>query len=99
MTLKKSKRWQGYLLIILILMFLGAKAYSWHWPSGHIQINGHNLKVLVARDYGHWVRGLGGRADLGKYDGMLFLFPTTEQHSFVMRDMKFPLDIVWFDGG
>jgi hypothetical protein len=42
---------------------------------------------------------LGGRESLEKYDGMIFIFSVTKQHVFVMRDMKFPIDIIWIKGG
>jgi uncharacterized membrane protein (UPF0127 family) len=30
---------------------------------------------------------------------MLFLYPFFEKHVFVMRDMKFSIDIIWFNAG
>jgi uncharacterized membrane protein (UPF0127 family) len=30
---------------------------------------------------------------------MVFLFPETKTHGFVMRDMHFPIDIIWLDHG
>ena len=47
----------------------------------------------------HRFKGLSGRKDLGKYDGMAFIFPQRGQHAMVMRAMLFPLDIVWVDNG
>ena len=36
---------------------------------------------------------------MGKYDGMLFVFANRVQHTFVMRNMLFPIDIVWLNKG
>ncbi len=44
-------------------------------------------------------RGLSGRNTLDPYGGMLFVFPTTATRTFVMRDMLFPLDILWITDG
>ena len=57
------------------------------------------VKVEVADTLGKQVQGLSGRASLGADDGMFFVMPTSDRHTFIMRDMKFPLDIIWIDGG
>ncbi len=41
------------------------------------------------------VRGLSGRASLPSGVGMLFVFEDTGIHTFWMKDMMFPLDMVW----
>lgn len=90
------KPWQMYILIIIILTTIGLKLYqSFYWPKAQIKINDKIFQVLVADNFKHWQKGLGGRNSFGKYGGMLFLFPETKQHMFVMRDMKFSIDIVW----
>ena len=40
-------------------------------------------------------QGLSGRPGLAPSTGMLFIFESEGQHSFWMKDMRFPLDIVW----
>jgi uncharacterized protein len=40
-------------------------------------------------------QGLSGRPSLAPGTGMLFIFESEGQHSFWMKDMRFPLDIVW----
>lgn len=84
---------------LIILAILGAKLYTFYWPKAEIVLGGARLKVLVANNYKHWQKGLGGRSELKNYDGMLFLFPETTQHIMVMRDMRFPIDIVWINHG
>lgn len=44
-------------------------------------------------------RGLSGRAGLGRNEGMLFLFGHPSGQNFWMKDMKFPIDIIWIGGG
>lgn len=57
------------------------------------------LEVYVADTLKHMYTGLGGRDDLGGKDGMLFLYDFPGKHAIVMRDMRFPIDIVWLNGG
>ncbi len=40
-------------------------------------------------------RGLSGRASLGARSGMLFVFQTPGMYSFWMKDMDFPIDMIW----
>lgn len=42
-------------------------------------------------------RGLSGRASLSEDQGMLFVFEETARHGFWMKDMNFPIDIIWID--
>ncbi len=41
--------------------------------------------------------GLSGRRELVEGGGMLFVFDETANHGFWMKDMKFPIDILWID--
>lgn len=43
------------------------------------------------------VRGLSGREHLADGEGMLFVFDADARHAFWMKDMNFPIDIIWFD--
>ncbi len=41
--------------------------------------------------------GLSKYSSLPQKNGMLFVFDESDFHSFWMKDMKFPIDIVWLD--
>ncbi len=43
-------------------------------------------------------RGLMYREKLQEDQAMLFLFETEDIHSFWMKNMRFPIDILWLDG-
>jgi uncharacterized membrane protein (UPF0127 family) len=43
--------------------------------------------------------GLSHRKELPEGRGMLFLMSTENRHSFCMRDMFFPIDIIWIADG
>lgn len=84
---------------IFIIATIGVELWQLHWPKATIRLRNTDLYVLVANTPDHWYRGLGGRTNLAPYDGMIFLFPVSKPQGFVMRDMIFPLDIVWLDRG
>lgn len=44
-------------------------------------------------------RGLGGRDGLCEHCGMLFPFARSGRHAFWMKDMRFPIDIIWIANG
>lgn len=96
---KKFKKSYTILLIAFLVCLVGLKIWQYHWPEAVIELKGEKLTVLVAKTPYHWYRGLGKRETLGEYGGMLFLHPTMSEHGIVMRDMKFPIDIVWLDHG
>jgi uncharacterized membrane protein (UPF0127 family) len=100
MSNHKVKNWQWIILGIIIAFSLFLKIYyNYHWPKAKVKINARVFNVLVADNKKNWIKGLGGRDNLGNYDGMIFLFPTQQQHVFVMRDMRFPIDIIWIKNG
>lgn len=41
--------------------------------------------------------GLSGRTTMGDDEGMLFVFDDPGRYGFWMKDMKFPLDIIWIN--
>jgi len=58
---------------------------------------GEEIPVEVADTLKKRSLGLGKRTSLKKSWGMLFVFEKRKQHRFWMKDMKFPLDIIWLD--
>lgn len=55
------------------------------------------LKVEIADSHGERGQGLGGRESLPQDQGMFFIFERPGKYPFWMRDMRFPLDIMWLD--
>ena len=60
-----------------------------------IRIGGSDISVELARTSAEQARGLGGRSTLGAYSGMLFIFSDPTIPGFWMKDMNFPIDIIW----
>jgi len=63
-----------------------------------ITVNNQELDVEVATTSAEIVRGLSGRDSLD-LDGMLFVFPAPGKQNFWMKDVRFPLDILWINDG
>ena len=58
---------------------------------------GKEIPVEVADTVEKRSLGLGKRSGLENGWGMLFVFEKRKQHGFWMKDMQFPLDIIWLD--
>ena len=58
---------------------------------------GKKISVEVADTVEKRSLGLGKRSGLENGWGMLFVFEKRKQHGFWMKDMEFPLDIIWLD--
>lgn len=63
--------------------------------SPRIEIGNQILQVTVADTPLEREKGLSGRDALFPAEGMLFVFEEDGYHAFWMKDMKFPIDIVW----
>ncbi len=96
---KKLKTWHIVFLLILVVSFIGIEIWQLHWPEATIILKDTELNVLVAETPKHMYQGLGGRDYFGEHDAMLFVFGYKYKHGIVMRDMNFPIDIVWFSDG
>jgi uncharacterized protein len=62
-----------------------------------ISVAGTPIKVLVADTSDEHMRGLSGHDPLPLNQGMLFVFADEGVRKIWMKDMKFPLDIMWAD--
>ena len=58
---------------------------------------GEEIPVEVADTLKKRRLGLGKRTSLKKGWGMLFVFEKRKPHRFWMKDMQFPLDIIWLE--
>ena len=63
-----------------------------------IAIDGAVFNVEIASTTLEQTRGLSYRPSLGAQDGMLFIFGAGSVQTFWMKDMHFPLDMIWISG-
>jgi hypothetical protein len=61
----------------------------------NVKFQGVTYRALQARSPEEQRIGLSGRESLSEDEGMLFIFEKARYSSFWMREMKFPLDIIF----
>lgn len=83
------------IFIIIGLLILTSCATS-AWKTV-ILPSGQELKVKLAITQAERTRGLSGLDEMAGFDGMFFVNDKPRQVSFWMKDMRFPLDIIYLD--
>lgn len=90
----------GVLIFIAIIVFVFSRPLA---PSKavmiNVSINQHFIKAEIARTPYQFYQGLSKRASICPDCGMLFIFSDFDERTFVMRDMMFPLDIIFIAKG
>lgn len=60
-----------------------------------VTLDGVPVDVIIADDMQEWSRGLQGYEQLEDGQGMLFDFGSAAPRTFVMKDVSFPIDVVF----
>lgn len=96
------KRWiRGPLgvLVAVVIVSAGLIAYldiaNRHTSADTLFVNGRSFSLEVASTEQSRELGLGNRSSLPTDHGMLFVFDHAAPECFWMKDMHFPLDIIW----
>lgn len=89
----------GLFLFILISLYI---YLNFDYKSnGHkeasVKIGNAIVNVKIADNPYTRERGLSGTKNLNEDEGMLFIFPTPDKYEFWMKEMNYPLDIIWID--
>lgn len=74
---------------------LGAQKGTIGLTDGRVKIDGVLFSVKIADTDEERGRGLSGSAGLAARGGMLFVFDENDQHGIWMKDMNYPIDILW----
>lgn len=92
-----AKSWLVYLAIIFAIA--GGVYGLWlrRNSTDMLRINGHTYGLTVARTVAAQEKGLGGRSSMSTNQGMLFAFNGQAVRCFWMKDMHFPLDMIWLN--
>lgn len=85
----------GILLLTAFFLFNTKKSSDTTRPT-HILIHEQSWQVIgIAENEETRRRGLSHREKLEPQTGLLFSFPEVGKYSFWMKDMRFPLDIIF----
>lgn len=85
------------LILLAVVVWAGWLFFYKNRPPRITFASGTILNVTIANTPELREKGLSGREILRDDEGMLFVFDTVEQHKMWMKDMYFPLDIIWLD--
>lgn len=86
-----------YFIVAIIVIFSVFLYTNRSLETKIITINNSVITVELAETNLQRQRGLSDRNHLLENNGMLFIFEKTQSISFWMKDMNFPLDIIWID--
>ncbi len=65
--------------------------------KSYVVVDGQKFAVEIMRTDAQRKKGLMGREGLADHEGMIFLFEQPGPLSFWMKNMKFPIDMVFID--
>jgi len=82
-------------ILFFASLLVGCQIHS--TKIAEVIIGQQTICAEVADQPTQWARGLSNRASLAANRGMLFVFPQSAIHSFWMKEMNFPLDIIWIN--
>ena len=100
MNLQKTVFISFNVFLCIIQTFFYSQSFSEKINYYHAIVTtstGEKIPVEVADTPKKRSLGLGKRTYLKKGWGMLFVFEKRKPHRFWMKDMQFPLDIIWLD--
>lgn len=86
--------------IIILLLFSGYVLFQINnaqVPKSKVTIDNHSFQVEVATTSAQQQQGLSGRKSLPQGQGMLFIFNHADRYPFWMKDMNFPLDMIFIN--
>jgi uncharacterized membrane protein (UPF0127 family) len=83
---------------VILVVYLAVFYFHLHkpkQPTTKVTIDNHSFMVALAITPQEQAKGLGQRASLPQDQGMLFLFKKADKLYFWMKDMEFPIDIIF----
>jgi len=80
-----------FVTVLLITLFVSKK-------STKVIIGNQTFRVMVAKTDKEKQIGLSNKKQIAKDQGMLFIFDNSDLYSFWMKNMEFPIDIIYING-
>jgi len=89
-----------FVFLLMLAAALGCSVSQMESPDGAaVRVGGKaTYSVDMAVTDAERQQGLSGREFMAQDAGMLFVFEGEQPRQFWMKDMRFPLDIIWIDG-
>jgi uncharacterized membrane protein (UPF0127 family) len=90
-----------FLLLLIPLVYNGFESVQAQQQEQNqtalVSVGGANLLASLSTTPDSQSKGLAIKESLKENEGMLFIFESPQKYSFWMKDMKFPIDIIWID--
>lgn len=84
-------------IAMVVLIFAVLAVYTKEVHQIRVSLGGQEIVVAVADTPALRAQGLSFRDSIKQKEGMLFVFENPEMSGFWMKDMSFPIDVIWFD--
>lgn len=99
-VMNNLKNNSGWLLVVVVLAIVGLSAYSILFNTSNttiVRIESAVFEARVADSQAEHKQGLSGTQSLAKDSVLLMVFEQDDKWSIWMKDMNFPIDILWLD--
>lgn len=97
----RKKSLSSSLLVICVVLLVGVAAFYALWPQLQPHVTLHLgdgvFKAKLAKTEAAREQGLGGTSQLASDQAMIFVFSKDEKWSMWMRDMNYPIDMIWLN--
>lgn len=92
---------RNLLLVIIIFILLVGLYFILQTPKEKyptkLKVGNNTIFLEVADSSVEHAKGLSGRTNLSSSSGLLFVFDHPGYHGIWMKDMHFPIDIIWLN--
>ncbi|MBT4277920.1 DUF192 domain-containing protein [Candidatus Falkowbacteria bacterium] len=85
-----------FLLFLIVILFSGCGVKN-EDINTELKIGDKIISIETVDTFSGRRQGLSGRDSLCQDCGLFFVFDEKDTHIFWMKDMKFPIDIIWID--
>ncbi|MBI2613704.1 MAG: DUF192 domain-containing protein [Candidatus Levybacteria bacterium] len=83
--------------VLFMQKYLKTKTFSLFNKNSTATINNHTFKLIIASSQKEREVGLSETKSLPQDQGMIFLFEKPDYYSFWMKNMTFPIDIIYIN--
>ena len=83
------------ILLIIGIFFFKSVTGGLFRKTTTVTLGNQKLTLEVVSKRADMEKGLSGRRSLAQNRGMVFLFNTSDYHAFWMKQMQFPIDIIY----
>ncbi len=88
----------GMIIAMILIPLVVVRIISPFPRSVEIVLSGNHFSVEIAKSRKELIHGLSGKGSIGDKEGLLMIFEIEDRHGIWMKEMSFPIDIIWLDG-